>query len=169
MGESLIGLNARLRINMKLGPWEHRVLDVYWRGRPWNEKDGTPILAPSGLPRDVEDWGRLTSTLGRVEKQLRAAFLALGATDFRMSAPCQPGRMRECRRCNELFDVKRSTARYCANCRDSYKRKAEDPKFVEENRKRAREGMRKVRDPKRMAKVNRKIESSTPSWLEKPR
>lgn len=125
--------------------WEHRSLHLYWAGRLWNHPDGSPVLSDSGLPRDVEDLAKLSSVTAHVEKKLRAAFLTLGATEFRMTPPNNPGSVRRCMRCSEFFEPKRCTARFCLDCRTAYSRRAEDPEYLKENRERARKGMARLR------------------------
>jgi len=56
-----------------------------------------------------------------------------------------PQQLHSCLQCGNGFVAKRNTARFCADCRNSYARRKEQPGYVELNRNRARLGMRTTR------------------------
>lgn len=119
-------------------------LTFYFSGRPWYCKDGRVVVSPSGVPHHVEDWRKLSAGFA-------AAFAAIGATlegysrkDSRPSA----WSMKRCQTCKKQFEAKRSTARFCKTCRikrTTHAEKKKNPEYVEENRRRAKKGMKDLR------------------------
>lgn len=125
-------------------PVEHVRFDFYFGGRPWYRysKSGEfigPLRSRSGIPRDVED-------LSKLSRGFDAAFAAIGAKIESYTEHRPGGLLKYCRSCKKMFEAKRSTAQFCATCReDVYVRRKKKPGYVERNRERAKKGMAIIR------------------------
>jgi hypothetical protein len=120
---------------------QHMRWDFYFRlARPWYDKLGRVFLDESGIPVD-------TVELSKLGMGFKAAFASIGATYLSFS-PWIPSAGRVCQnpKCSKEFIAKRSTARFCPDCReDAYALRMLDPKYADLNRERARIGMREKR------------------------
>ena len=128
----------------------HLRFDFCFRlARPWYDKMGRVFLDESGVPLDMLD-------LTKLYKGFDAAFASIGSTELRFSRDPKEGRICENPKCRKTFTAKRSTARFCPDCReDAYALRMLDPKYAELNRERAKKGMKDLRD-RRIGELIRK-------------
>jgi hypothetical protein len=130
---------------------QHLRFDFYFRlARPWYDTKGRVFLDEHGLPVDGLE-------LGKLGEGFHAAFASIGATHLSFE-PSEPKKGRICQKpeCRKPFTAKRSTARFCPDCReDVYALRMLDPEYAKRNQERARKGMRKLRDKRIRELVNK--------------
>jgi hypothetical protein len=134
-------------INMKKSttavPWIQTIkVQVPWyTGK--NAKDFRVLRNADGVPLDVVDPKRHEFWNG-----LRTLCESTGVIFVAPQSTYGPHAY--CLRCDEIFERKRRTARFCEECRLSHdRRKEQDPLYEKQNRIRAREGMDKLRHPEK--------------------
>jgi hypothetical protein len=120
---------------------QHLRVDFYFKlARPWHDKFGLLFLDEHGVPMYLVDQIKL-------RKGFASAFASIGATDLTSSKWEPPDRICLNPECGKPFIAKRSTARFCPDCRDdAYALRMLDPKYAELNRERAKKGMKALRD-----------------------
>jgi hypothetical protein len=121
---------------------QHLRFDFYFKlARPWYDKNDVVFVDEHGIPRDV-------AGLSKLNEGFQATFASIGATRL-SSQKWEDPKEKTCENpeCRKSFTAKRSTARFCEDCRENvYALRKRDPKYAKLNQERARRGMRKLRD-----------------------
>jgi hypothetical protein len=121
---------------------QHLRFDFYFKlARPWYDKNDVAFVDEHGIPRDITD-------LPKLSEGFEAAFASIGATRLNFKKWEDP-KEKTCENpeCGKIFTAKRSTARFCHDCReDVYALRMLGPKYAELNRERAKKGMKALRD-----------------------
>jgi ssDNA-binding Zn-finger/Zn-ribbon topoisomerase 1 len=119
---------------------EHVRFDFYfYPARPWYDKNGNGVFDREGVPIMLTD-------VKKLKDGFESVFAAIGATGFGVDEKLK---WRNCENpdCKEVFEAKRSTARFCPECReDAYLiRTLTDPDYAALNVKRVEASRKKRR------------------------
>jgi len=117
---------------------EHLGVRFYFRpARPWYTKtEGKRVINEFGL-----------ADVNKLITAFESAFASIGATDLLFKKEPKVKACLNFPQCGKWFVAKRSTARFCPDCReDVYALRMRNPKYSKLNQERARKGMKKLRD-----------------------